>query len=200
MAAPRRKKTTRRRGASRGRKQSAPAYQWFLAGVVIGLGIAGFLFFKGYLPDRSVPQPVANTSSTPTEELVDNSVEIASESTERQFDFFTVLPEMEVVVPEQDLRRDAQPSDALSGGDGLDSYILQVASFQSSSDAEQMKARLALRGHVASIQVVTVNDATWHRVRIGPVQGARRADEIHRLLQDEGIPNLVMKANPGTGN
>ena len=195
MATPRRKKTTRRRGASRGRKQSAPAYQWFLAGVVIGLGIAGFLFFKGYLPERTAQQPVANTSSAPAEELIDNAAEIAGESTERRFEFFTVLPEMEVVVPEQELRRDAQPADARPGGAALESYILQVASFRNSADAEQMKARLALRGHVTSIQVVTVNDATWHRVRIGPVQGARRADEIHRMLQDEGIPNLVMKAN-----
>ena len=59
-----------------------------------------------------------------------------------------------------------------------------------------MKARLALLGSVATVQVVTVDSATWHRVRIGPVQGARRADEIRRMLQDNNIQTLVMKSNP----
>jgi cell division protein FtsN len=75
-------------------------------------------------------------------------------------------------------------------------YILQVGSFKNASDAEQMKARLALLGSVAAIQVVTVNDATWHRVRIGPVEGARRANELRRMLQDNNIPSLVMKGSP----
>ena len=98
---------------------------------------------------------------------------------------------MEVVVPDQELSRDnlaPEPSQA-----GTDNYILQVASFRNPADAEQMKARLALMGNVANIQVVTVNEVTWHRVRIGPVQGARRADEIRRMLQDNGIDTLIMK-------
>ena len=39
------------------------------------------------------------------------------------------------------------------------------------------------------------NSHFWHRVRIGPVSGARRADEKRNLLADNGIDSLVMK-NP----
>jgi len=53
-----------------------------------------------------------------------------------------------------------------------------------------------LLGSTASVQKVTVNGQTWHRVRIGPVQGARTADEIRRMLSDNKIDTLVMKANP----
>ena len=74
-------------------------------------------------------------------------------------------------------------------------YILQVGSFQERADAEQRKARLALMGESATIQTVTVNDATWHRVRVGPVSGARRAEDIRNRLADSGIDSLVMK-NP----
>ena len=59
-----------------------------------------------------------------------------------------------------------------------------------------MKAKLALLGSIASVQTVTVNGETWHRVRIGPFKGARKADEIRRMLSDNQIDTLVMKANP----
>ena len=49
---------------------------------------------------------------------------------------------------------------------------------------------------MANIQVVTVNGETWHRVRIGPIEGARRRDEMRRMLQDNGIETLVLKGSP----
>ena len=65
-----------------------------------------------------------------------------------------------------------------------------------SPDAEQMKARLALMGSIATVQKVTVNGQTWHRVRIGPFKGARKADEKRRMLSDNNFDTLVMKVNP----
>lgn len=195
MAGKRRKKTTRRRGASRGGKQSSPAFLWFFTGLLAGLAVSGFLFLKGYLPDRPEVSPVpSNLDSSSEEEIADEGESIAGESTDRRFDFFTVLPEMEVVVPDQELSRDLKPPD--SAPESTATYILQVASFRNPEDAEQMKARLALLGSVANIQVVKINEATWHRVRIGPVEGARRTDEIRRMLQDNGIKTLLLKGNP----
>jgi cell division protein FtsN len=57
-----------------------------------------------------------------------------------------------------------------------------------------MKARLALLGISARVQSVTVNDAAWHRVRVGPVNGARQAESMRRRLADNGIESLVMKS------
>jgi cell division protein FtsN len=53
-----------------------------------------------------------------------------------------------------------------------------------------------LLGSMATVQTVTVNDQTWHRVRIGPFEGARKADEMRRMLSDNKIDTLVMKAKP----
>jgi cell division protein FtsN len=58
-----------------------------------------------------------------------------------------------------------------------------------------MKARLALLGFTARVQSVTVNGEAWHRVRVGPVNGARQAEEMRRRLADNAIDSLVMK-NP----
>ena len=133
-----------------------------------------------------------------------SSEEVAprSEDVERpKYDFFTVLPEMEVVVPEQQLERElnepaAGASDNAATAASADgsSYLLQVGSFRASSDAEQLKARLALLGVVARVQTVTVNGATWHRVRVGPVGSARQADDMRNRLADNGIDSLVLRA------
>lgn len=193
MAATRRKKTARRSGASRGRRNSSPPHIWFLAGLLLGLSVSGFLFLRGYLPERPEQQTEAVTPSQPEAEaeLIDSPQGIAAGEKRSRYDFFTVLPEMEVVVPDQELTRGDPSGPALDSVPG--NYILQAGSFRSAADAEALKARLALQGIVANVQLVTVNDETWHRVRIGPVEGARRADEIRRSLHDAGIETLVLK-------
>lgn len=197
MAA-RRKKVSSRRGAKRKTSGGIPAWFWLLGGILIGLGIAIVLMFKGYLPElkQHILSDEDTPSSTAEPALVEGKGTEPAKPKKPRYDFFTVLPEMEVVVPDQELSRKAKPTPDTTPGDSQDNYILQVGSFQSSADAEQMKARLALLGSVANVQTVTVNGKTWHRVRIGPYQGARKADEMRRLLSDNQIDTLVMKANP----
>jgi cell division protein FtsN len=183
------------RGASRGR-QGAPAWLWLLGGVLIGLGLAWYLFGKGYIPQPR--QDADGEAAAAAGEVPASAEELVpkAENNERpKYDFFTVLPEMEVVVPEQELSSKAQPQAATTtaAATGGERYLLQVGSFRSMSDADQLKARLALLGIVARVQSVTVNDAAWYRVRVGPVSGAREADEMRNRLADNGIDSLVMK-------
>jgi len=192
--AARRKSGARGRGASRGR-QGAPAWLWLLSGVLIGLGLAWYLFGKGYIPQpppEVAEEPASAAAEAPAtaEELVPRG----KDSKHQKYDFFTVLPEMEVVVPEQELTSKAQPQPNATPAQTLNErYLLQVGSFRDLGDADQLKARLALLGVVARVQSVKVNDATWHRVRVGPVGSAREADEMRNRLADNGIDSLVMK-------
>lgn len=200
MAA-KRKKPANRRGAKKKSSGGIPAWFWLLGGILIGLGAAVTLMFKGYLPELKQHSPTVDTTPSGKAEsaLVEEDSKQATKPKKPRYDFFTVLPEMEVVVPEQELSRKAdtpeQPPDT-TPVESKDNYILQVGSFRNAQDAEQMKARLALLGSMASIQTVTVNGETWHRVRIGPFKGARKADEMRRMLSDNQIDTLVMKANP----
>jgi cell division protein FtsN len=197
----RRKKSGNRRGTRKKTSGGIPAWFWLLGGILIGLGLAVALMLKGYLPE--LKQHLPSVDSTPPGSSESALVEDESTKTPKpkkpRYDFFTVLPEMEVVVPEQELSRQAdkaEPAPATTANNNQDRYILQVGSFRSAADAEQMKARLALLGSMATVQTVTVNDQTWHRVRIGPFEGARKADEMRRMLSDNKIDTLVMKANP----
>ncbi len=195
-----RKKTVNRRGI-RKKSSGIPAWFWLLGGILIGLGTAVALMLKGYLPElkQHLPSVDSTPSGSSESALVEGDDAETAKPKKRRYDFFTVLPEMEVVVPEQELSLKADkadPSPNTTPLDTQDSYILQVGSFRNSADAEQMKARLALLGLMATVQTVTVNNQTWHRVRIGPFKGARKADEMRRLLSDNQIDTLVMKANP----
>lgn len=176
---------------------------WLLTGILIGLGLAWYLFAKGYIPQPRDDNAATAESPAPGGDAEAGSEEVAPRGRDGkrpQYDFFTVLPEMEVVVPEQELSERVQPpgNDAAGGTAAGDAtrYLLQVGSFRSTADAEQMKARLALLGIVAQVQTVTVNDATWHRVRVGPVSSARQADDMRGRLADNGIDSLVLKAGP----
>ncbi len=205
MAATRRKKPGRSRGATRGRS-GTPGWIWLLGGMLIGLGLAWYLFAQGY-----IPQPAAETVEAESQAAADAVAEeeiapARQEPKKSRYDFFTVLPEMEVVVPEAELnertraqsRAESSQTSSTSApppAADADQYLLQVGSFRAAGDAEQMKARLALLGITARVQSVTVNDAAWHRVRVGPVNGAREAESMRRRLADNGIDSLVMK-NP----
>ena len=199
--ATKRKKPANRRGSRKKGSGGIPAWFWLLGGILIGLGAAVALMVKGYLPElkQHLPAVDSKAGESAGAALLDENSEAAKPKKPR-YDFFTVLPEMEVVVPEQELKRQAEskPPTApeTASSNDQDSYILQVGSFKNAADAEQMKARLAMMGSSATVQTVTVNGQTWHRVRIGPFKGARKADEMRRMLSDNRIDTLVMKANP----
>ncbi len=192
-----------KRGASRGHRSPTPALLWLFTGLLIGLGLAWYGASKGWIAAPQV-EPESATTVSPRDEtpLADEMKSNTEKSGKSQYDFFTVLPEMEVVVPEQELANRKAEADAKAKAatddkpvaNDTDSYILQVGSFRAAADAEQMKARLALQGFTALTQTVTVNDETWHRVRIGPVAGARKADEMRSQLASAGIDSLVMKS------
>ncbi|MEE8495960.1 MAG: SPOR domain-containing protein [Xanthomonadales bacterium] len=179
-----------RRKKSSGGRKGTTAWMWLLTGILIGLGLAWYFFAKGYIPAARIEQPIAGETSSrqqPEPAIADGISSADAEPDRPHYDFFTVLPEMKVVIPE---RKNGQEI-ALETDTGT--YLLQAGSFRQASDAEQLKASLALIGIAARIQTVNVNQATWHRVRIGPVNGARKADELRNQLADNGIDSLVMK-------
>lgn len=193
--AQRRSKTSRKRGASRAGAGGRSALTWFLTGLLLGLSLSALVIFKDRLPGRAGHTQAQATAPAASSDaaLITSEPESGSGERNSRFDFFTVLPEMEVVVPEQQLATEAGAAAAPAPDDRSGNYILQAGSFRNPADADQLKAQLALLGAQSQIQAVTVNDVTWHRVRIGPIQGARRVDELRRMLLENDIDTLVLK-------
>ena len=73
---------------------------------------------------------------------------------------------------------------------------LQAGAFQAASDADNLKARLALAGLEAQIQTATLPDnSIWHRVRLGPYTNAQDLDKARAALKENKIDNAVIKVN-----
>ena len=73
-------------------------------------------------------------------------------------------------------------------------FILQAGSFRTISDAENLKARLALLGILASIQPIDLSGkGTWYRVRVGPFTQKEDADQTNASLRVNGITAQFIK-------
>ena len=106
-------------------------------------------------------------------------------------DFYTILPGKEEVVPDKDVSR-TSPSNSTSRV----VYYLQAGAFQNASDADNLKARLALAGLEAQIQTATLPDkSVWHRVRMGPYSNAQDLDKVRAALKENKIDNAIIKVN-----
>lgn len=76
-------------------------------------------------------------------------------------------------------------------------YYLQAGSFEDPSEADNLKARLALMGVEASVQKVDVPDkGTVHRVRTGPYLGADEMNKARQQLATGGINAAIVRIKP----
>jgi len=125
-------------------------------------------------------ETVSDAEDKAIEELIKNK------STEKEFDFYTVLPDIEQIMPD-DLP-DATPTRA----DSIYDYYLQAASFKSHADAEKLRARLALKGFKSITQARSSEEkGTLYRVRLGPYADKRKAKTAKNKLQRLGVRPFV---------
>ena len=74
--------------------------------MLIGLGLAWYLWSRGFIPQPEPDSASAEESAVQVSPADGEEVAPATEAPGKsRYDFFTVLPEMEVVVPEQELNK-----------------------------------------------------------------------------------------------
>jgi cell division protein FtsN len=176
-----------RRQAKRGGSSVSGSALSFGAGLVCGLVLATLAWLGGYLPGRQADPGPAVPSGRDEPPIADE----AAGDRGRQYDFFTVLPEHEVVVPREEIEERARERDSAVADQGP--YLLQVGSFRSGADADSLRAEVTLLGLEATVQTVTVDDVTWHRVRVGPYDSARAADGARRRLLENGFEAMILR-------
>ncbi len=82
---------------------------------------------------------------------------------------------------------------AAADSQGDASYLLQAGAFRSSSEAESMKARLALIGFEARVLDAQVNGQTLYRVRVGPYAQLDSMNRARARLAENGIEASVVR-------
>jgi cell division protein FtsN len=183
-----------------------PAWLWVLVGMLLGIGLMLLVLVKDWAPllrRKDLPQP--NPQATAPRE---SEAPVAEARPKKNFDFYQVLPEAEVVIPDAELSAKAKAEQqartapvALPGNPASTPtppaapgrYILQTGSYPDPKAADEAKAKLALAGFVAQVQPVTINGKTWHRVRVGPYASASELEAAKRALADNGINAIALK-------
>ncbi|OOZ42372.1 hypothetical protein BOW53_00030 [Solemya pervernicosa gill symbiont] len=160
---------------------------WLVAGLLIGLLVAGLVYLKQNPTDN---KPVASSTNKPA--AVKKPVKKAAPKPvdeSPRFDFYDMLPEMEVEVP-----REAPATSSTKSDQPTARYVLQVGSFRTLKQADSLKAKLAFLGYQATIQTVTVNNnSTWHRVHLGPYTGRKELNKVRAKLWENKINTVPMR-------
>lgn len=191
------------RGASKhaGSQRQVPGWVWFFTGLTTGLFILFLYQLASVTPDNR-PTPAEETQTNQPEPEQDND----SQNSGPRFDFYAVLPRMEVIVPknEPEPARDkehqkegTQSDDTLSSGMRNRQFLLQAGSFRRIEDADRRRAELILLGLDARIQPVQLASGdTWHRVMVGPFESTRTLHQAQDRLALDGIETLPIRVNP----
>ncbi|MBF0255691.1 MAG: SPOR domain-containing protein [Gammaproteobacteria bacterium] len=213
MAQASRKKETRRPGL--------PAWVWFVAGLTAG---AVSMNLVQSTDSRNLQQKLQDRLSAQTQPQQPAE---ESKAPKPRFDFYTVLPEMEVVVPEEEIQKPPKPEPPAAKPTTpaaqvaqastpaavpaaakkpepakpakpaqAEVFLLQMGSFASFDDADNLQARLGFIGVSSDIQSVPIANAqgkrSMHRVRGGPYSQAE-VQALHSTLKANGINAMVIK-------
>jgi|GEM_PF-1665995 len=72
-------------------------------------------------------------------------------------------------------------------------YFWQAGSFQNKQDAEKMRAKLGVAGHIAEIETIKIKGETWHRVLVGPYADKAKLVVAQQKLTAQGFNELVIQ-------
>jgi len=200
------------RQATRGGGNQKPAWVWVLIGMLLGVGLMLLVLGKDWAPllrKKDLPQP--NPQATAPR---DSEPPVAEAKPKKNYDFYQVLPEAEVVIPDAELSAKAKAEQqaranaaanpaapaatapAVPATTAPGRYILQAGSYPDPKTADEAKAKLAMAGFVAQVQPVTINGKTWHRVRVGPYASASDLESAKKSLSENGISAIALKEQP----
>ena len=182
-------KRRRKSGAARtGKNHGAPPWLWLVTGVAVGL-FASFLFHLATTP-RGHHAAVAATAKPAKHAAGTNG---HSSRHGPKFDFYTLLPDSEVIVPDEGEGSAKKPAAAKPNT----IYYLQAGSFRKAKQADHRRARLILLGLDAHVDKVNSGGETWYRVQAGPYESHDKVSDARNKLIDKGIDTLVLSKRKG---
>jgi cell division protein FtsN len=209
-------KNNKHRGASpttRNEAREIPGWVWFVAGIAITSFVV-FIVKLSHAPQPAVANSAADKVTEKTAKALPATKEASKEiakkdelptvpadaKTVTKFDFYTLLPEREVIVPNEreaikttDKQKTAQDQTAAASGEQL---LLQVGSFRSAQEAERRRAQVVGLGLQAKVESVVANGDPWFRVQAGPFTTREQLTKARDQLSAAGVESLLLKQKP----
>ena len=159
--------------SSRNSKYEArvPAWVWLFTGAVAG----AFVMFLFHLADvkSSIPQEKGEEKKT----VIPNFT----------FDFYDKLQDsLDTSTPKETPQLEAAPISA--------TYLVQVASFRSEANAEQLRARLIMMGltNAYKREITLSTGDKGFQVLVGPLLNDGQVQQVKNKLQENKLDALVL--------
>jgi len=169
------------------------------AGLVVGAGlmwVAQYYLYRDGKPFRGLAGLVAagrKAIDKPKEAKPQPEVEQQSKP---KFDFYTILPEVETVLPEP--KSGARKTARTEAPEAGVVYVLQAASYGNLNEADHLKAKLALNGLEARIEKISIQGkGDYYRVRLGPYPSLDALDTADGKLTKLGLKAIRLKVKKG---
>ncbi|MGR9046674.1 MAG: SPOR domain-containing protein [Gammaproteobacteria bacterium] len=182
-----------RGGSRRGQPQGVAWWRWLLIVVVIALFAAFLMSLRDTSPESGrsvVTKKLDTTQSKPVDKpKKQQTVKAEPKKEEPRFDFYTILPEKEVVVPDYEIK--TRVREERVGKAKPAKYMLQAGSFRDYKEADSLRAKLALMGIESRVEKAKVGNVTWNRVKMGPYSQLSSVTTIKSRLKQNGIDVMV---------
>lgn len=159
-----------------------PGWVWLFTGTILG----AFIMFLMRLSE--IDAPSSNQNRGPQTQ----AAHAEENKTPTKYDFYKILRDTEVPVTTPKMPSTPKKEENFD-------YLLQVASFRSAADAEQMRAELTLLNFTARIeQSKSKEGQIWHRVIVGPFANrSQLAKARDTLLSNKYSAMLIQRKREG---
>jgi cell division protein FtsN len=226
------------RQAVRNSSGGFPGWGYAVIGILVGAILMAVMMRGSLLTSMKPTVPQANPQATAQRGSDPGVLEPASSESapkKPQYDFYSVLSEKEVRIPDAVISAQARaeqqqkqlavqqqaqaaaqpptppvaapskapdvatenvtaaPAAAVPTPAAGTRYLLQVGAFPNSTDAETLKAKLAMQGFVANVQSVKIGGQSYNRVRLGPFRSATELESTKQRLAATGINAIALK-------
>lgn len=171
MAAAKKKTVAKKASAS----QPLPGWIWLMTGLIIGLSATFFPKLNQYFNQVNEAETVVTSTELET----------------RDFTFYTLLPEVDVVVDVAP--RPSTDSAVKQPVDKSILFVLQMGSFKDKQEASRLQAQLILFGINAIIQDVRIDGSQWFRVTVGPSHDKAHLTQVQKKLAKKRITSRLFQ-------
>ena len=155
------------------KKTAKPAVSWWVVLLAVAL-VAGFVWFLVTISGKSNQTDPAPVVTDVPEKQLQQEIKPIPDMPEERYQYPDVLENQEVIVdvPEREI---GPPK------------LMQCGSFRNLSDAEQMRAMIAMIGLESLIRTTDGGNGVWHRVVLGPYVTKREAERDRHKLERGNI-------------
>jgi cell division protein FtsN len=170
-------------------------WKWMLITAIIIAFVVFLVYLRSTGSKQINPQQISQTmpnkpgAVNPVTSKEEQKPEAKPDPKIPQFDFYTILPDKEVVVPEYEIKTRTR-EERVGKAKGTH-YIMQAGSFKTFKEADQLKAKLTSMGIASKVQKAKVGIVNWYRVKMGPYVQTDSVNTIRARLRQHGIDVII---------